>query len=55
MPAEPDLPPPTDFSTMPESDLVLTLGDPAAGTVAMGDLAIREDAGDVILDFVREG
>ena len=54
-PADPPLPPPIDFSTMPEADLVLTLGDASVGDVAMGDLAVREDGGDVILDLVREG
>ena len=54
-PAEPVLPPPIDFSGLPEADLVLTLGDPAAGDVSMGDIAIREGGEDVILDFVREG
>ena len=52
---EPALPPPVDFSVLPDPDLILTLGDPAAGVVAMGDLAIREGAGDVIVQFVRDG
>ena len=53
---EPDpLPPPIDFSALPEPALLMTLGGGEFGDVPRGRITIREDSGPAILDLVREG
>ena len=49
------LPPPTDFSLLPEPALLMTLRASPDQAVPNGAVKLREDTGDAIVDLVRAG
>lgn len=49
------IPPPTDFSSLPEPTLLLSLSADSEAPVPRGSLTIREDSGAALVDLVREG
>jgi len=49
------LPPPIDFSVLPDPTLLLSIDTPAGGALPTGKIEIREDGAIAIVDLVRGG